>query len=252
MKPRYGYGWKPDPSHAPRMGGEALLRTVDPVPSKDDHLLVLAGDVFDQGQTSSCFAQASAKCIEVALRLRGVFELPSRRAIYNMGRVAEGMDAFALTDDGTVPMYGVQAMAKWGVCPEMVWPWNDNQINEPIPWDVTEQAATAIVTGWEKLPLNPDEVKLAITSGYPVMFGMPVDMGYENYSGGLYPGRTGPSLGNHMQTILAFDGDVFKIMGSWSKDFGEDGFANMPASWLFGGQCSDFYALEAAPVGLKR
>lgn len=242
------YGWKPDPAHAPRMGGDGLLRSVEPVPSKDGHLVTMIDQVFDQKRTSSCFAQAAAVCIQVCLRMRGTMDTPSRRAIYAMGQVMGGSDAFDLRDEGTVPMLGVRAMEKWGICSETFWPWDDKLINEPVPWDVVKDAAEFVVTGWEKLPLDKESIKIAIASGYPVMFGMPVDQAYEEYESGIYQGVTGPVLGGHMQTIVAYDGDVFQVLNSWSERFGEKGYSRMPSSWLFGGRCSDFYALESTPI----
>lgn len=208
----------------------------------------MVDQVFDQARTSSCFSQAAATCIQVCLRLRGIIDTPSRLAIYAMGRVVGGADAFALPDEGTVPMFGVEAMAKWGICSEIFWPWDPVLINEPVPWDVIKDAAEFVVTGWQKLGLDKDAVKLAITSGYPVMFGMPVDQAYEEYTSGIYGGVTGKILGGHMQTIVGYDGDVFNVLNSWGASFGESGYSKMPSSWLFAGQCSDFYALESSPM----
>lgn len=242
-------GYLPDPPLAPRVGGRGIMRLTDPAPPKYDALLPLLGTPFDQGSTSSCVAQAAAKCIEVSTRLAGAPIIPSRRAIYAMGRVRGGDIAFRLSDVGTIPSAAVTAMDDWGVLAETEWPWNEN-VNEPLPWDIIQAATSARVMGWEKLDATEGSVKHALASGYPVMFAMPVDEAYENYSGGVYERLSGPELGGHMQTLVGYDGAVMNVLNSWGTSWGDSGQSLILSSFLFSGACSDFYALEACPKEL--
>jgi C1A family cysteine protease len=244
---KYKYGYRPDPINAPYSGVCGIIRSLAAAPPKDVRLLSFVTEIYDQGQTSSCVAQAAARCIEISLAQMGVRGTPSRRAIYAMGRIRGGEHAFQLHDEGTIPSSAVAAMSDWGVCKEDKWPWAEADVNQPLPWDIIEKSAAYLVTGWEKIDRRPEAVKKVISSGYPVMFGMPVDEAYENYVSGIYPGLTGKELGGHMQTVLAYEGDIFTVCNSWGQSWGEQGFSRMPASWLFGGKCGDFYALESSP-----
>jgi len=246
---RRPYGYLPDPPLAPRVGGGGILRIVDAPPTKYDALLPLLGEVFDQGSTSSCVAQAAAKCVEVSTRLAGFPMRPSRRGIYAMGRVRGGDIAFRLSDLGTIPSAAVTAMDDWGVLPESEWPWSEN-VNEALPWNLIQLATSVRVTGWEKLDPTKDSVKHALSSGYPVMFAMPVDEAYEGYAGGVYQGPKGPELGGHMQTLVGYDGEVMNVLNSWGAGWGESGRSRIASSFVFGGACTDFYALEALPKEL--
>lgn len=227
------YGWHPDPAHAPRMGGAALRFGAAPSSAS-----IAFGEVFDQGPTGSCVAQASAKCIEVVSGTR-----PSRLAIYEAARVLGGQSVEALRDEGCVPMHAVQQMASEGVAYESKWPFLPERVNEATPWDVI--ASDVGVNAWAKLD-TAEQVRTAVAAGHPVMFGMLVDQFYEDYAGGLYAARVGPSLGGHMQTIVGYSSDGFRVLNSWGTGWGVGGCSWISEAWLFGGEPSDFYVLGAA------
>ena len=246
------YGYLPDPPLAPRVGGRGIMRLTDPVPRRYEDLLPFIGEIFDQGSTSSCVAQAAAKCIEISMRLAGHPMTASRRAIYAMGRVRGGDMAFNLSDVGTIPSAAVTAMDDWGIVPETAWPWSEASIDEPLPWDLLQSASSAKVTGWEKLQPTEESVKHALASGYPVMFAMDVDDAYESYAGGVYEGPNGQVLGGHMQSLVGYDGETMHVLNSWGTSWGEKGLSRVSTSFLFAARGgTDFYALEAAPKGVQ-
>lgn len=228
------FGYKPSPAHAPKLGGSPLS-LISMLPQAS--MLPNLGDVYDQLSTSTCVSQASAKCIEIATGKR-----VSRLAINSAAHIQGGESLIELTDDGVMPSDAVAAMANVGVCLEERWPFDETRVLEPAPWDVIQ--ADVRVTGWARLSTR-DDVKAHIASGRAVMCGGPVDQAYMDYRSGVYQGMSGPSLGGHMQTIVAYNGMAWRLMNSWGTSFGEQGFAWVAESWLFGGQVSDFYALEA-------
>ena len=232
------HGWIPDPAHAPIFGGNAtrvalaMRGGISPASAS-----IPFGEVFDQGQSGSCVAQASAKCLELVTGVR-----PSRLAIYEAARVRGGQSIEALRDVGCIPALAVEAMTLEGVSAEERWAFDPAKVLKATPWDVLR--ADVKVGGWAKLE-GPDQVRAALASGHPVMFGMPVDEAFESYAGGLYPGRSGASLGGHMQTIVGYSSDAFRVLNSWGTGWGHGGCSWIAEAYLFGGEPSDFYVLGA-------
>lgn len=237
------YGWKPDPKHAPKLGGERLMFASGALPPSAS--IGNLGEPYDQGQTGTCVANASAKAIEITSGVHA-----SRLGIYSQARIRGGEDMHALSDDGCVIADAVASMTEVGVCSEDRWPFDPSQVNVPAPWDAIR--ADARVTGWQKLE-TADEVRAAIAAGHPVIFGMQVDQSYEDSDGSsTYTGPVGPSLGGHCQTIVGYAPGQFLALNSWGKDWAAKGMVWIAESFLFGsGLAADFTALDAAPEVLS-
>lgn len=246
-----GKGWKRSPEGSPRRFGTGIRYASGDIPTSFA-LTVPDGFPLDQGPTSSCVAHAAAACLRILTR----GPLASRRFMYGVARVVDGEPTSGLTDDGCVPADMVAALAKYGACLESDMPWDPGAINEPPTWNALRVASAYQITGWERLPDDAsriDAMKRALVGEHPVMFGMPVDQAYETFAGdGVYSGVRGTVLGGHMQTITEFDDArrAAKILGSWGTALGVGGYAWISYDWLLDPQCSDFYALDAAPAGM--
>lgn len=245
---QYGKGWKPSPPGAPRRFGAGVRFATGDPPSS--HMLTLPdGLPLDQGPTSSCVAHAAAACLRILTGL----PLASRLEMYGIARFVGGEGRDALVDEGCVPSDMVSALATYGACLEADWPFDESKVNDPPPWNALRVASAYRVTGWERLPddaTRVDAIKRALVAGYPVAFGMPVDAAYEDLApGSVYPGLTGESIGGHDQTIVGYSDEqgAFLVLNSWGA-WGENGLAWLSYDWLADPQCSDFYALTAAPA----
>ncbi len=247
---RYGRGWKPSPANAPRRFGAGVRFASGELPPSHA-LAVPSGFPLDQKQTSACVAHSAAACLRILTGL----PLASRLELYGVARVVDGEPIASLTDDGCVPSDMVTALAKYGACLESDWPFDPSKVNDPPPWNALRLASAYRVTGWERLPDDAsriDALKRALVAGHPVMFGMPVDEAYESLDASrVYGGLSGPELGGHMQTIVAYDDAkrAARVLGSWGSSFADGGYTWISYDWLLDPRCSDFYALDAVPAG---
>jgi len=116
------YGWRPDlPDQR-----DLLYATPHPValalPSRVD-LRPGCPPVYDQGQLSSCTANAIAGAIEFdQIKLKLPKFIPSRLFIYYNER---DMEHDVESDGGAQIRDGIKSVAAQGVCPETLWPYSD-------------------------------------------------------------------------------------------------------------------------------
>lgn len=245
-----GKGWLPSPAAAPHRFGAGIHYALGVMPPA--HALAVPGGLpLDQGATSSCVAHALVGCLRI---LTGQ-PLASRRLVYGLARAADGEPVGGLTDDGCMPSDAVAAVSEHGVCLESDLPWDESQINAPPTWSALRVASAYRLTGWERLPDSGrlDAIRRALVAGHPLMFGMSVDSAYESLAGSaVYPGATGPSLGGHMQIVCGYDDAIqaVRVLGSWGAEFADGGSAWIAYDWIQRPECSDFYALDAAPNGI--
>ncbi len=247
---QYGRGWIPDSPTAPRSGGR-LPALGDVSSTTNLALLDHVTEIWNQRTTSACVAFAAKRAISILAKSRGfVVTDPSELDIYVKGRVKGGQLLYYLNDGGTIPSFAVSATHEWGICAEEDWPFDPANVNHPLPWELVEKSSAYKVDGWVKLDGDLQGMKAAIDSGYPIIFGMPVDRTYESYYGEVWPGLRGPSLGGHMQCAVGFDDSrsAFRVVNSWGPEWGDGGMSWISYDWMTSGAVDDRYALESTPV----
>jgi len=116
------YGWIRDlPDHRDFMYSVPVA-TLQALPSSVD-LRSHCPPVYDQGQLGSCTANAIAGALqfdEIKEHKNGP-STPSRLFIYYNERVIEGT---VTSDSGAQLRDGVKTVAKRGICPAKVWPYD--------------------------------------------------------------------------------------------------------------------------------
>ncbi len=70
-------------------------------------------------------------------------------------------------------------------------------------------------------------IKSMLVQGKAVVFGMEVDQSFMNYTGGIFRGGSGRTLGGHAMAIVGYDDSrrAYRIINSWSTRWGDGGYA---------------------------
>ena len=202
--------------------------------------------IFDQGTLGSCTANAIAAAIEFETRsadfaIDGLAEtfssseafVPSRLFIYYNEREREGTidsDAGAQTKDG------IKTVQRIGFCSESLRLYQVENFNVQPPISCYE--STHLVTGAHRLfPQNLSEMKKAIATGYPVVFGVAV---YETFlqsqDGNIpMPDTVNEKLqGGHAILAVAYDDLSMQVTfrNSWGAEWGDGGYGKLPYSYF--------------------
>jgi hypothetical protein len=104
-----------------------------------------------------------------------------------------------------------------------------------------------IDTGGHKL----EKINVLIDNDHAVMVAGEVDEAFENWGGGIYPGKIGPTTGGHAFTIIGRrqvgSNRQYLIRNSWGMQWGIKGNAWVDAEWIADG-IEDVVAATAAPL----
>jgi C1A family cysteine protease len=193
--------------------------------------------VPDQGGTSSCVAQATSSSCYVLGQNRGTpIERPSVMATYAFARMAQvGPDA-ELFDGGTSPTKAFEILREYGLVAESRWPFDASRINEKPPLDVFHAGADALLGPYYRIAntsLAPDMIRQALAKGYIPTFAMSVDEAFMGWFGrAVYRGPDGESKGWHMQAIVGYADDYFEVLGSWGRNWADEGFVRIHESFF--------------------
>src|SRR5271165_5268737 len=117
-KIKYFYGWKPS---IPDIRDLVYKSKGVKLPNQVD-LRIFCPPVYDQGQLGSCTANAVAAALDFErYKQKENFITPSRLFIYYNERKD---DHTVGSDSGATIRESVKAVAKYGACPEVEWPYD--------------------------------------------------------------------------------------------------------------------------------
>lgn len=177
----------------------------------------------DQGSTNTCVLFATCQALRCFLKLRGNSNdlwFSVRFGYYNtLLKQGEG-----IVDNGCWPRVALQTLQSTGFCREDHWPWDESAVlAHPLPDAYTFANDQKLKTTYYRLLSTGDnlvfQVKQALSKGYPIIWGGPIDAAYENYysngGAGLLQTPVGPFVGSHMRCLVGYTADYAIEANSW-------------------------------------
>jgi C1A family cysteine protease len=206
--------------------------------------------VYDQGHLGSCTANAIGFCYhfdELKQNSMSSF-IPSRLFIYYNERNMEGHTS---EDSGAEIHDGVQSINMLGVCPETNWPYDITKYTEKPCENCYEIAKNHKSVSYQAVEQSIDQLRAAIISGFPVVFGFTVYDSFESpdvaKTGIMIMPKEGEKiLGGHAVAIVGFDDirNVFIVRNSWGDNWGDKGYFYMPYDFIKNREyASDFWVI---------
>lgn len=196
----------------------------------------LFGPVRSQGTQGCCAAFAVASVIEA---LRKDSNRYSPAFLYWNARLSNNE-----TDkDSGASLYGViKAATEKGVCPEDDMPYQPEVYNEAPSTAANDAASDCRVLEAKTVNVKLQDIKSAISDGYPVIVAVRVfDSFSETQSGFVSPpsaeeldaGERKDGHGNHAMVVCGYSDHerVFVVRNSWGESFGDKGYCYIPYSY---------------------
>lgn len=201
--------------------------------------------MYNQEQVGSCTANALGAAVEILQNHQNLPAIrPDRMELYWRERAMEGTimeDAGALIADGvtTLREQGYRAETRY------IGSWSQEWVNPPpaLPSD-----APRLVNS-DPLTIDPGQAMFALASGFPVVIGVQIHRGWDDFEGDTLSRPGEPSIGGHAVCLVGYkrtgDGVMFRVRNSWGESWGDKGYAWMPSEWLTLGVCGEVFALRA-------
>jgi C1A family cysteine protease len=206
-------------------------------------------EIRDQGQIGSCTGYAVTAAVEYLRRNDGTFwnTIYSPLFVYYNARKAIGEEKL---DYGAYIRDAVKSAAHYGVAVERDWMYYEVHktfAEEPTPR--AYEGAKRWKLGGYYACNSLNNLKLAITNGYPVVGGF---MCFSNISTqavwdtGIIPLPNSVMTGGHAVMFCGYDDNrrLVKFKNSWGSYWGDDGYGYLPYDFWSRGLVMDMWALK--------
>ena len=265
----YALGWKPAlPGHNlhPRVTFDSSITAA--LPPAAPRLSQFLPPIWQQGRLGACTAHGLLRAFHYAAKKAGHdLAMRSRLALYFMERDKEGTTG---SDAGAVIADGIQVLLEQGVCPETEWTYDDTPADprtgifpagaKPAlrPTDQCyADAKKSVILKTAEITCTLDQIKAALTLGFPVVLGSPVYeeewMGQQASQTGViaYPGPRSRLVGGHCFVLSGYWNDAKRQLGmdnSWGTGWGDHGSGYLDYNYALGNMFSDAHIIYDVSV----
>ncbi len=204
----------------------------------------------DQGAQGSCVGWATAYALksyqeklEIGWSLNTAAHLFSPAYVYN--QIVLGNDGGSYIPDA------LNLAVNQGIATLATMPYSDQDYwTQPSATAVSE-ASQYKAASWHRVN-DTSQIKAALINRKPVVCGITVYSSFYSLSGtgAVYNTASGQNEGGHAVTIVGYDdnkyGGAFKVINSWSPNWGDGGYFWLPYDFARDGIMSEAYVLEDA------
>jgi C1A family cysteine protease len=219
----------------------------DDLPNKVDLRQHLT-PVENQGQTSSCVANATAGAYEYLAKMHtGEDYDVSRMFIYYNGRYLGTGDEASVEDSGCYIQHAIESLKEYGACSEENYPFDLDSVNQVPYQEAYDEAAEFRVEDMALVPTDLYSWKHCLAEGYPIIFGINLYQSFDKQrKKGLVPMPSSQEAsrkdhGGHAMLAVGYsDKDkVFIVRNSWGTEWGDDGYCYIPYDYLMNPKFND-------------
>jgi C1A family cysteine protease len=199
--------------------------------------------VEDQEDLGSCTANAGIGVYEYVERKEGMEQIDqSRLFLYFNTRLEEGTENF---DSGAYIRDTIKALAKYGVCPESMWPYDVPKYTVKPPAKCYSVARKHVAIKYQRLETLEDMLA-CLADGFPFEFGFSVYESFESdavANTGIVPmpKKSERLLGGHAVVAVGYDRSTERltVRNSWGPIWGDKGYFYMPFDYVTDRNLSD-------------
>lgn len=197
----------------------------------DEHIIPEYTPISQQGQLSSCVANAGMDMLEMLLGLE-----KGPNAVVQLSRLfaywtARALDRSTNKDGGTYIRALFYQLRKVGVVEEEYFPYSENAVFNAPELDLYTMASNNRIDSFYRIESHTDktigQLETAIRANHPVAFGISVNNDFMNYRGGgpVFAKLENPK-GGHAMLITGVRKTPrveFLIRNSWGEWWGDNG-----------------------------
>ncbi|CAF3345220.1 unnamed protein product [Rotaria socialis] len=216
-----------------------VLLTQDQLPPKVD-LRPFMSTVEDQSRIGSCTANALAGAYEYLIKKNHGTNIDvSRLFIYYNGRV-KNTHLPVVTDSGCSMTNAIEALAEFGTCLELTWPYAIASVNSIPNVRAFHQGLKHKIRQALHVKIDLNEMKSCLAQGFPFAFGLRLYVSFDQAAKtGIVPmpnqeEQSRAEHGRHALLAVGYSDQskAFIVRNSWGENWGDKGYCYIPYDYI--------------------
>lgn len=207
-------------------------------PSKVDLRKKMPKYIYDQENNGSCTANALCACIQyIKPSLAG-----SRLFLYYNERIYQNA---VNEDSGALLVDGINALKKYGICKETLWPYKTSNLLKKPTTDCYKEGLKNKATIVKNINDDMVSMKNSLINNVPFVVGILLYESFEtsnvsNTGNVSMPGKDETMLGGHAVVCCGYDDTkkVWIMRNSWGSNWGDKGYFYLPYDYLVDSEMS--------------
>ncbi len=202
--------------------------------------------VEDQGDTSSCVANAVAGAYEYWIKRlhKKDFDISRLYVYYNARWRAGDPDK----DEGSYIQLAMEGLGDYGACSEKTWPFQKKLLKQKPNRSAYQEGSSFKVKTRQQIPVDLMAWKHCLAEGKPIVFGCVLFDSFDECTerGGVVPMPSPKEVhrkthGGHSMLCVGYSDvdEVFIVRNSWGEDWGDKGYCYMPYNYLMNPKFND-------------
>lgn len=215
--------------------------------------------VKNQGGQGACMAFSLTSVFEYLYKRKTQQDIDlSEQFLYYTARDKAGETD---KDAGSYLNYALESLAEFGLCREEKWKYGTPQTAYNIcpTADAYKDALERKLVGAQQVALNADDIRSALSDGYPVVISVQLfdsfgtgSLGYVSLPTEEERSQSDSNVNrNHAMVICGYNDEInaFKVRNSWGSGFGFGGYVFMPYAYITDSNLTN-YAVILTDVAL--
>lgn len=210
--------------------------------------------VLNQGASNSCVGHAIAAAVGIVEhRVLGMgHEHPSPYMAYYTARAKMvARIGGSITDEGAFIRDGIAGFVQFGCANASEWPTKVLRVNKQPPFGTYISGHSRRGGRYYRITSFGAEriidVKRALASGYPVVFGTMIGKSFLADDGGRtigVPSPLDPIVGGHAMCAIGYSADGIEVANSWGSGWRDKGFAWLTEAYMTWFQTMDLWVVR--------
>ena len=209
--------------------------------------------IKNQGQQGSCLAHAVTSIFEYAMKRNAQKEVDLSEAFlyYNARKLDKNDDVSTQEDTGSRYKPAMDSLAQYGIALERLCPYNDEVYSQEPSAEAYADAATRKLLVAKNVKRTINDVKSALTDGYPVAGSFRLMSSFFKVTDGYIPMPTEEEIkednaenkhSHHAMVIVGYSDALrmFVVRNSWGTDWGDGGYCYLPYEYIENETLCDF------------
>jgi C1A family cysteine protease len=156
-------------------------------------------------------------------------------------------------DGGAQIRDGIKLIAKFGVCQEALWPFDETKWKNRPTMEAFQDGLNHRALSYKRVAVTQSDFEHALASGFPIVMGITVFESFESDEvarSGMVPmpnQETEQCMGGHAVLAVGYDRikRLVKVRNSWGPDWGDHGYFYLPYDFVFGGLVDDCWTVTS-------